>query len=389
MRCLFVLVLALCGHVLRADSPALTITQQLIASPAPVGATAPLFIATSEGPRLAWSETAANGQTPYAGSIWDRTSYRWSPPTALPIKKPDTPVSPGVHFPDGSELSVFLPEKDGRILDLHTHRRRGQTAAAPRPLSPESWLKHAAPPEPPLLRAREARVIAVWMNHAENSPRLLAALSTSAGEQFFLPVRIDDGRPLGRASLVLLRDGSAYISWLETHGSENAALWLRRLSPAGDLSVPVLITTAPSAAALGHPQLALLKDYDDTPAQLIIAHELTTQGITQLVTRLITLPLAKSFTQGRPCPTCPPDEASRPGHPLMGGVIKLIPRKHQVVIQHSAIPGILPAGKTTFRIDEQTRASLRNVNSLLARIEQREGVWWLFDVSKLTTSDRH
>jgi len=394
MRRLFVLAaLALCAASLRADSPALTITQQRLPSPAPVGSTAPRFIATPAGPRLTWNESVSNSRPRQFGVIWDHATARFSPPLPLSIKTPSASEIPRVTFPDGSELTAFFPEKSSRILDLHTQRHRDQAASPASPLSAESWpqpTSASAPPEPPLLAAREARVIAIWLNHAEKSPRLFAALSTSAGEQFFLPLRIDDGHPLGRASAVLLRDGSAYITWLESHGSENAAaLWLRRLSPSGDLSIPVLITTAPSTAALGHPQLALAKDYDPTPARLLIAHELTTAGITQLVTRLITLPPAESFLQGRPCLSCPPDTATLPGHALTGRVIQLIPGEHQAIIEHSEIPGILPAGKNTFRIDDQTLSALTNDTSLIARIEQRDGVWWLFDITALTTPVRH
>jgi hypothetical protein len=394
MRRLFVLALALYGSVLRADSPALTISQQLIPSPASIGASAPAFTSGPHGLTLTWLEPDTNNQLHRLAATWETTHARWSPPHPFAPSADgsfENAASPRVRFHDGSALSVFLPEKDGRILDLHTQRHRGHIASEPRALSPESWAKGNTPAEPPVLAAREARVIAVWLNHAENSPRLLAALTTSAGESFFLPVRIDDGQPLGRASLALLRDGSAYISWLETYGpgKTSAALWLRRLSPAGDLSVPVLIATAASADAFGHPQLALGKDYDETAAQLLIAYPLTHDGISQLITRLITLPPAESFAQGRPCLTCPPDNATKSGHALMGRVVKLVPRNNQVLIDHSEVPGILPAGSTTFRIDDQTLHSLRDVTTLLARIEQRDGVWWLFDVSVLVTNNRH
>ncbi|ATC64330.1 hypothetical protein CMV30_10395 [Nibricoccus aquaticus] len=390
MKRLLVLALALCAPALRADSPALTITQQLIPSPAPVGATTPLFITTADNLQLAWSETSSDSPPAHIRSTWDRATSRWSSPAPLPITKtPPASVIPRVTFPDSSELTAFFPEKNGRILDLHTQRHHGSTTSVPQPLSSDNWPQPhsiSVPPEPPLLHSREARVLVIWLNHAEKSPRLFAALSTSAGEQFFLPIRIDDGRPLGRASAVLLRDGSAYITWLESHGPEKtaAALWLRRLSPAGDLSIPILITSAPSAGALGHPQLALLKDDDTTPAQLLLAHELTTTGVTQLITRLITLPPAESFLQGRPCLTCPPDTATLPGHALTGRVIQLIPRKNQAVIEHPEIPGILPAGQTTFRIDDPTLSALNNITSLLARIEQRDGIWHLFDARPLS-----
>jgi hypothetical protein len=393
MRRLLVLALAFAAAGLRADSPVLTISQELIPSPAPVGATTPVFVTGAQHLTLTWLEAADDRPARTYAAVWDEARTRWSTPT-LHKPSPHAPLGeihvPRVVFPDGSELSVFFPAKDDRILDLHTQRHRADIASAPRALSSESWSKTQHPPEPPVLSARDARVVTVWLNLAEKSPRLFAALSPTAGEPFFLPLRIDDGQPLGRASLALLRDGSAYVSWLEAHGPEksSAALWLRRLSPDGDLSVPVLIATAPSVTAFGHPQLALAKDYDTTPAQLLIAYPLTSDGVSQLVTRLITLPPADSFARGRPCPTCPPAESTRPGHAIIGHIVRLIPEKHQVILTHQEVPGILPAGSTLFHIDDHTLRSLPSASALAARIEQRDGAWWVFEVRALVPHER-
>lgn len=150
-----------------------------------------------------------------------------------------------------------------------------------------------------------------------------------------------------------------------------------------------MIAVAPSPEAFGHPRLGLINDYDAPPARLAIAYTLSTGSVTQLVTRIITLPSAESFTQGRPCLTCPSDEASKPGYALMGRVIQLIPENHLVIIDHPEVPGILPAGKRNFLTDDQTLALLRNGVSLLARIEQRDGAWWLFDVKTLAPQNHH
>ncbi len=382
------LVIATCvfaASTLRADSPALTITRQLLPSPAPVGAISPGFIPTSDGPQLIWTEPATASRPGQSGAVWETTAARFSAPLPLSIKTSGATAIPRVIFPDGSELTAFFPEKDGRILDLHTQRHRNQNSAPPKPLSSDSWPRSSS--TPPLLAAREARTLAVWLNHAEPTPRLFAALSLNAGEQFLLPVRIDDGHPLGPASLVLLRDGSAYIAWLEAPASTNptAALWLRRLSPAGDPSIPVLIATARTSETLGPPQLALLKDYDSTPAQLLLAHELTAGSVTQIATHLITLPPAESFSQGRPCLTCPPDTATLPGHPLAGRLIRILPEKNLIFVEHAEIPGILPAGKNTFLLDDNSPHNLSPGTRLLARVEQRGSTWHLFGIQILTT----
>jgi hypothetical protein len=389
MRRLLAIALALAMPCARADSPALTLTQQRIASPAPVGAASPRFLETEGAVSLAWLEPSAGHAARVCSAAWSSDAGGWSAPQAAPSLTAETfdPPPARVHFPDGSSLSAFFPEAGGRILDLHTQRHHDGSAAPPRALTSESWPAGGSPPEPPLLAAREARVIAVWLTHAGKSPRLLAALSTNAGALFFLPLQIDDGRPLGRADLVMLRDGSVYITWLEAERLEKntAALWLRRVSPGGALSVPVRLATGVSATPAGRPRVALLKDYDTAPAQLLVAHTQETDGIRQIVTQLLTLPPAESFSRDRGCLSCPADDIARPGHPLLGKITRLLPESSEVIVAHAEIPGILPAGDTRFRCDETTWPALRGITRLSARIEKRGGHWWLFDIHALLT----
>jgi hypothetical protein len=390
MRRLLAFVLALGVACARADSPSLTIRPQRIPSPAPVHATAPLLVSVEQTVSLAWLESGPDDTPRVFTAAWSHTAGRWAAPQPAPQLSSEAfldHASARVRFPDGSGLSVFFPQAGDRILDLHTQRHHSSGDAPPRALSQESWPARKQPPEPSALAAHEARVIAVWLNHAENSPRLLAARSTNAGDSFFLPVRIDDGRPLGRAASAMLRDGSAYVIWLEADSPEKAtaALWLRRLSPAGALSVPVRLATGLDPGASDRPRLALLKDYDATSAQLLVAYTLTTDGIRQIVTQLITLPPEDTFTQDRGCLTCPADEDTQPGHALLGKITRLLPETRQVVLTHEGVPGILPAGTHLFHCDDDAWRALSGASRLYARIERRDGAWWLSDIRALQT----
>ena len=85
--------------------------------------------------------------------------------------------------------------------------------------------------------------------------RVQLALSTDGGATFAKPVLIDAGKPLGRVDLVL--DGTdAVVSWMSLVG-DNAAIRLRRASPAGKMGSPVTVAATSAARGSGFPRLAV------------------------------------------------------------------------------------------------------------------------------------
>ena len=88
---------------------------------------------------------------------------------------------------------------------------------------------------------------------------MFAAWSTDGAASFGAPVRIDDGAPLGRVSVVLLPDGAMAVAWLEVVG-EDGAMRLRRVTPDGRLHRAItLAITAPTRPA-GFPRLGVVPE---------------------------------------------------------------------------------------------------------------------------------
>jgi hypothetical protein len=173
---------------------------------------------------------------------------------------------------------------------------------------------------------------------------------------------------------VLLADGTVFVSWPENYNQNETALWLRRISPGGSLSVPVLLAVLPTGQP--KPKLALAKDYDATPAQLLIAYSLGEGDAAQIVTRLLTI--APPAAAANPCQTCPdPDEATR-GHALRGRVVTFSAAHSTLTVSHGEIPGVLPSRTTEFKIDPSILKQATPGNEVFARIEKRGTEWWLF-----------
>jgi hypothetical protein len=287
-------------------------------------------------------------------------------------------------FADGTATLAYRDRSDDEVRDIFVARFENGTWSEGKPLARDDWKIAGCPVNGPAIAAQGGRVAAAWFTAAGGERRILAATSTDAGGRFFMPLRIDDGKPLGRVSAVSLRDGSSYVSWLENYGTDEIAIWLRRLSPTGELSVPVLLATTNRDRDFGHPRLAIAKNEDPTsPAALLLVHTLKSSGTSQLVTRLLTLPTAAQLAAGRPCATCPPAEDTLRGHALKGRIIRLEPERSIAVVKHEEIPGVMRAMRMPFKVDAETFKTLRAETDILARTERREDGWWLFDVRTL------
>jgi hypothetical protein len=97
-------------------------------------------------------------------------------------------------------------------------------------------------------------VAIAWFTAANDAPRVKLSFSTDAGANFGAPVTVDDGNPLGRVDAVLLDDGSAVVSWVES-SSEGSSLRIRRIRADGARGAAVMVVPAGRKLANGFPQM--------------------------------------------------------------------------------------------------------------------------------------
>jgi hypothetical protein len=141
----------------------------------------------------------------------------------------------------------------------------GRTWSTPRTLHADGWKIPACPVNGPAADAHGDAVAIAWFTAAGGLARVQAKFSSDAGDTFGRALPVDLGRPLGRLDLLMLPDGSALVSWLETKGETHAAgLHLRRLWPDGRASAPLLVAATSAVRASGFPRLAL-RPGDDFP----------------------------------------------------------------------------------------------------------------------------
>ena len=156
-------------------------------------------------------------------------------------------------------VAVYRDHDAGEIRDISIVRFTEGKWTTPAPVHRDGWRIGGCPTNGPAVGAAGARVAVAWFTAAGETPALKVAFSDDAGASFAPPQRIDGGRPVGWADVLVLDDGRALVSWLERTGDGVGEIRLRIVGGEG-ASAPLVVTAASSGRGTGIPMIARAGD---------------------------------------------------------------------------------------------------------------------------------
>lgn len=177
---------------------------------------------------------------------------------------------------------VYRDRTEGEIRDIAIVREQGGVWSEPSIVHADNWHFEACPVNGPSVDARGDTVAVAWFTGAQDTARVRLAFSTDGGQTFAAPVRIDEGDPLGRVSVVLDDEARPIVVWMERTSADTSAVRARRVAWDGRLSAPTTIATVAGSRRSGFPRMVRSGD------QLVLAW--TVPGETMQV-RVGTAPL--------------------------------------------------------------------------------------------------
>ncbi|MHB1313688.1 MAG: sialidase family protein, partial [Gemmatimonadaceae bacterium] len=145
------------------------------------------------------------------------------------------------------------------VRDIAVVRLQDGRWSPPAIVHADGWVTSACPVNGPALSASDRRVVVAWFTNARDIARVQLAFSGDLGATWGAPIRVDDGRPLGRVDVQLLPDGGALVTWMERTGTGRAEIRARRVSALGAMSAPATIEHTSDARAVGFPRIAVAK----------------------------------------------------------------------------------------------------------------------------------
>lgn len=160
----------------------------------------------------------------------------------------------------GNQILVVYRDRDeGEFRDISLVRLESGRWTTPAPVHRDGWKIQGCPVNGPAIAANGDRVAVAWFTAAQDTARVLVSFSADGGRSFSAPARVDDGRPIGRAGVALLDDGTAAVTWLESD-KDGAQVRARLVREGARPGTSTSIATTHDARGTGIPQVARTGD---------------------------------------------------------------------------------------------------------------------------------
>ncbi len=151
---------------------------------------------------------------------------------------------------------VYRDRTADEIRDIAIVRESNGQWSEPQVVHDDNWHFEACPVNGPSVAASGDTVVVAWFTGAQDTARVRLARSVDGGVTFAAPVRVDDGDPIGRVSVVLDAQGRPVVLWMERVGADSSAVRVRRVSHDGRLSSATTVATVSGSRRSGFPRLA-------------------------------------------------------------------------------------------------------------------------------------
>ncbi len=149
---------------------------------------------------------------------------------------------------------VYRDRSPEEVRDIYVTRLVDGQWTEGVPVHRDGWVIPACPVNGPAVAARGDELAVAWFTGAGDEPKAQLAFSSDGGVNFGDPVRIDEGRALGRVDVLWLDNGSALVMWLERRPRGGEVL-VRQVWPDGRMGDEALVTTTSAGRDSGFPRM--------------------------------------------------------------------------------------------------------------------------------------
>jgi hypothetical protein len=150
---------------------------------------------------------------------------------------------------------VYRDRSRGEIRDISIVRYVNGTWTDPKSIHPDKWKIEGCPVNGPRIDARGDDLVVAWYTLPGKTSAVNVSFSNDNGETFTDPIRVDDGKAIGRVDVVMLPGNSAMVSWME--GTLIRAV---KVNADGTKGEPVTIASSSESRSSGFPQMTLWGD---------------------------------------------------------------------------------------------------------------------------------
>jgi BNR repeat protein len=147
-------------------------------------------------------------------------------------------------------IVVYRDRSDDEVRDMSIVRFVNDQWTAPKTIYPDNWQIKACPVNGPRADAINNNLAIAWFSMVDKKGTVNLIFSKDGGATFRKPIRIDDGKTIGRVDVLMLDSATAMVSWME--GSSIKAV---KVYYDGKKDSSIMIASSSEARSSGFPQM--------------------------------------------------------------------------------------------------------------------------------------
>ena len=145
---------------------------------------------------------------------------------------------------------VYRDRSTDEIRDMSIVRFVNGVWTEPKIIFADEWKIAGCPVNGPRADAIGNKLAIAWFSMKDNKGEVKIIFSEDGGATFEEPIRVDEGKTIGRVDVVMLNEESAMISWME--GTTIKAL---KINTDGTKGKPIIIAESSDSRTSGFPQM--------------------------------------------------------------------------------------------------------------------------------------
>lgn len=179
-------------------------------------------------------------------------------------------------------IVAYRDRSEDEIRDISYVRQVDGEWTTPKPVHKDNWKIAGCPVNGPKIAANGKEVAIVWFTMEGEQALVKIAFSSDAGASFGSPIRVDDGKPLGRVDAAFLDDKTVVVSWLENSEPE-ATIRLAHFSKTGKIGDSEVLLETDASRSSGFPILERVGE------RLVLAWTEVTEKSTRVKTAFVSM----------------------------------------------------------------------------------------------------
>ncbi len=116
---------------------------------------------------------------------------------------------------DNGPVVIYRDRSDEEVRDMSIVRLINGQWTEPKSIHPDNWKIAGCPVNGPRVAADGNNLAVAWFSAATDTSQVNVVFSTDGGATFGQPIRMDEGKAIGRVDIVLMNNNTAIVSWME------------------------------------------------------------------------------------------------------------------------------------------------------------------------------